>query len=296
MKQQEKLAASELILNPDGSVYHLNLLPEDVAETIITVGDPQRVSDVTKHFDRIEIKKVKREFVTHTGYVGDKRITVISTGIGAGNIDIVMNELDALVNINLQTRQINESLKTLKIIRLGTSGSIHPDIQVDEVLISQFALGLDATIRFYGSVFGKSARLFQGEIQTNSDSQSISRELKPISHYYTACSERLNQTILPTAKRGITVTAPGFYAAQGRKLRGNIAHELSYDNWHKFSFETIPFTNLEMETACIYALANLLGHEALSVNCILANRLNGTFSNNPKASVEKMIVEFLNSI
>ena len=279
------LAHSELILNADGSIYHLNLMPDDIADTIIVVGDPNRVPMVSRHFDRIEVSKQKRELVTHTGYIGQKRMTVLSTGMGPGNIDIVMNELDALANIDFETRAINENVKSLSIIRLGTSGSLHPNLHPGEILVSQHAIGFDTTMTFYGQ---KRSAAFN-DFMANQGAG-------PIHHYWASSSQALLDHICTQAMRGITLTAPGFYGAQNRSLRLPYAISLPFDHLHRFFIDGISVTNMEMESSCLYFLSELLGHKALSVNCILANRLLGTFANNPRRVVEKMIEAALNDI
>lgn len=277
------ISHTDLILHPDGSVYHLNLQPGDIAETIITVGDPERVSDVSKYFDRIELRKGKREFITHTGYIGSKRITVLSTGIGTDNIDIVLNELDALVNIDLDTRLVNSSLKSLNIIRIGTSGSLQNDIPMDTLLVSELALGLDALMSYY-------VHTVSGDEHELLDSlKSHFQHIKGIAPYLTAADKTLMELIGKDLQRGITVTAPGFYAPQGRELRAKTVIPDLIGHLTSFSSGNYRLTNLEMETAGIYALAKVLGHKALSVNAILASRTTFDFSLNPAAVVDKAI-------
>lgn len=284
----QALSPADLIINPDGSIYHLNLLPEDVAETIITVGDPDRVSEVSKHLDRIELKKGKREFMTHTGYLGKKRITIISTGIGTDNIDIVFNELDALVNIDFQTRTIKPKLTSLNIVRIGTSGAIQPDIPMGNVLASSFSIGLDSLMQYYlQEPSGDEASLL-------ASFNTHIAQLKGVSPYITAADPGLLKQIGGEMQQGITVTAPGFYAPQGRQVRAkNVIPDLigllSSFNYEDSQANKFRITNLEMETAGIYALARILGHKALSVNAILASRVNKSFSPDPAAAVQKAI-------
>lgn len=273
---------SELILNSDGSIYHLNLLPEDLAHTIITVGDPDRVAKVSKYFDRIELKKGKREFITHTGYIGAKRLSVISTGIGTDNIDIVLNELDALVNIDFQRREVRSELTALEIVRIGTSGAVLTDVEMGSILASEYGVGFDALMQFYQKPYD--------EIELNIQ-QALIRyfpqlSLKP---YVARAGERLLDRIAFDLPKGITLTAPGFYAPQGRCLRSDntIPDLISLIN--SFRHNDFRLTNLEMETAGIYALANMFGHQALSINAILASRVAGEFSADPEAVVEKAI-------
>ncbi|MES2652256.1 MAG: nucleoside phosphorylase [Bacteroidota bacterium] len=279
----QKLSESDLIINPDGSIYHLNLLPEDIADTVITVGDLDRVGEISKHFDSIELKKGKREFITHTGYLGGKRITVLSTGIGTDNIDIVFNELDALVNIDFNTREIKKDLKSLTIIRIGTSGAIQSDIPMGTILASTYGLGFDALMNYYmHQVSGDEHSLLDGI-------KSHFSHIKGIHPYLTAADQHLLQTIGKDMEQGITVTAPGFYAPQGRQVRAKNAVPDFIGQLNRFSQGKHRITNLEMETAGIYALAKTLGHKALSVNAILASRVKFEFSNEPNKIVEKAI-------
>lgn len=285
-----EIAESDLIINPDGSIYHLNLLPGDVAETVITVGDPDRVGEVSKHFDRIEFKKGKREFITHTGLVGNKRVTVLSTGIGTDNIDIVFNELDALVNINFETREINKTLQSLNIIRIGTSGAVQPDIPMGTILASSYGLGMDALMNYYVHDLSGDERSLLDDIKTHFG------HLKNINPYLTAASQALLTTIGKDMVHGITVTAPGFYAPQGRQVRAKNAVPNFIGLINNFKSNQNRITNLEMETAGIYALAKVLGHNALSVNAILASRVKFEFSNEPDKIVEKAIKLVLDRI
>jgi uridine phosphorylase len=277
-----KISESDLIINPDGSIYHLNILPEDVADTIITVGDQDRVSEVSKHFDSIELKKGKREFITHTGYLGKKRVTVISTGIGTDNIDIVFNELDALVNIDFKSRTVNKELKSLNIIRVGTSGSIREDIEVGSILASSYGLGLDALMSYY------SQDLSIEDVYLLQQIKAHLPVLKSESYLTPAFSLLLNQ-IAHDLPQGITATAPGFYAPQGRQVRAKIQVPDLIEKLSSFQTKNKRITNLEMETAGIYALASALGHQALSVNAILAHRLKLQFATEPQKIVDKMI-------
>jgi len=278
-----KIAKSDLIINPDGSIYHLNLLPDDIAENIITVGDPDRVSDVSKYFDRIEYKKGKREFITHTGYIGKKRITVISTGIGTDNIDIVFNELDALVNIDFDTREVKKTLTSLNIIRVGTSGAVQPDIPMGTILASSHGLGMDALMNFYLSKPSAEENDLLAAVQSHFG------HLNHIHPYLTAADESLLNTIGKDLLQGITMTAPGFYAPQGRMVRAKNAVPDFIKLINSFSSKQHRITNLEMETAGIYALARVLGHKALSINAILASRVKLEFSKDPHEIVDQAI-------
>lgn len=285
------IASSELILNPDGSVYHLNLLPEHIAHDIIFVGDQNRVEKITQHFDRIEFSQQKREFKTQTGYFKGKRMTVMSTGIGPDNIDIVMNELDALVNIDLATRTVKDELTSLKIIRIGTSGSLQADIPVDSFVMSQYGLGLDNMLRSYLIDAISEKEIEEAFIQqTNWDL----RKGRP---YVIKGSETLEKRIESDQMyKGFTGTAGGFYGPQGRVLRLPIQDPDLNAKMDRFEFNGIKMTNLEMETGAIYGLGKLLGHECLSLNAIIANRANGTFSTDPYKAVDALIAYTLDKL
>lgn len=278
------LGSSELILNPDGSIYHLNLFPEDIASTIITVGDPERVAEVSKYFDSIEVKKAKREFHTHTGYLAGKRLTVISTGIGTDNIDIVLNELDALANIDFASRQINSEKKQLGFIRIGTSGSIHPNIPVDSFLMSTSAIGLDGLLHFYGDSQHRNNAMEKAFMEHSG------RDMHHIAPYAVDFDAVLAKVFTSNQMQmGITVTNSGFYGPQGRSLR--LVPKIQ--DFHKllteFQFQDQRITNLEMETAGIYGLAKLLGHRSVSLNAILANRATGQFSMDSGKTIDSLI-------
>jgi uridine phosphorylase len=285
------IQSSELILNPDGSVYHLNLLPENIAHDIIFVGDQNRVEKITAAFEKIEFSQQKREFKTQTGLYKGKRITVISTGIGPDNIDIVMNELDALVNIDLKTRLPKKTLTSLNIIRIGTSGSLHADIPVDSFVLSKFGLGLDNMLRSY---------LIDPVSNPNMESQFIKHtnwDLRKGTPYIISCSEMLEKKIESNQMhKGITATAGGFYGPQGRVLRLDIQDPNLNDKMVNFDYENHRITNLEMETAAIYGLGKLLGHNCLSLNAIIANRATGTFSEDPYKAVDALIAYTLDKI
>ncbi len=285
------IQASELILNPDGSVYHLNLKPENIAHNIIFVGDQNRVEKISQFFDSIEFTTQKREFKTTTGTLKGKRITVMSTGIGPDNIDIVMNELDALVNIDLDTKQAKSKLTSLNIIRIGTSGSLHADIPVDSFVMSKFGLGLDNMLRSYLIDSISNSAIEEAFIQqTNWDL----RKGKP---YVISCSDELEKQFHSNQMyKGITATAGGFYGPQGRVLRLNIQDPTLNSKMDTFHFDNQRITNLEMETAAIYGLSALLGHKALSLNAIIANRASGTFSADPYKAVDELIAYTLKKI
>lgn len=276
---------SELILNADGGIYHLNLLPEDIATTIILVGDPDRVPLVSQHFDQIELIKQKREFLTHTGYLNSKRLSVISTGIGAGSIDIVLNELDALVNIDFTTKKVKTTKTTLDIIRIGTSGTIQPDIDLDSFVLSQYAMGYDGLLHFYERntiAIQQMEHAFYGQLGLQDF------EIPP---YTTSCNEMLKNRFDSNRIRfGITLTNLGFYGPQGRFLRLTPRLKDVHKKLSTFNFQGLPITNFEMETAPIYGLSQLLGHRAVSLNAILANRTHGTFSTNPTKTIKSLIL------
>ena len=277
---------SELILNPDGSIYHLNLRPEQVADTIILVGDPNRVPRVSAYFDTIEFSTQKREFCTHTGTYKGKRLTALSTGIGPDNIDIVINELDALFNIDLQTRKPKEQLTSLNIVRFGTSGSLQADIPVDSFVLSSHGLGMDNMLHAYKDAPNvreiAMEEAFMAHTQWNTDKG------RP---YIVGCRETLKKRLLTDKVfEGITGTAPGFYGPQGRMLRLPVQDPTLNDKLHSFNYKGYRMTNLEMETSAIYGLSKLLGHQAVSLNAIIANRAAGTFTKDTKKVVENLIV------
>ena len=285
------IKSSELILNPDGSVYHLNLKPKNIAHDIIFVGDPDRVEKITQFFDSIEFSIQKREFKTQTGIYKGKRLTVLSTGIGPDNIDIVLNELDALVNIDLTTRQPKEQLTALNIIRIGTSGSIQADIPVDSFVLSKFGIGLDNMLRSY-IVDGVTHTDMEDAFMTHT--QWDVRKGRP---YAIACSETLEKRIESNQMhKGITATIGGFYGPQGRVLRLPIQDSGLNSKMDNFEFKGNRITNLEMETTAIYGLSALLGHNALSLNAIIANRASGTFSEDPTKAVDELIAYTLDKL
>jgi len=287
-----KIAASELILNPDGSIYHLQLKPGDVADTIITVGDQDRVEQITKHFDAIEVKAQHREFKTHTGTYKGKRLTVISTGIGPDNIDIVFNELDALVNIDFDSRTVKTEKTVLKIIRVGTSGGLQPEIPLDSFVASAIGIGFDNLLHFYGGtdiIFKQDfSEAFVKHTQWNPNNS------KP--YAIEADSELLSLFLSEKITEGITTTNVGFYGPQGRVLRLPLQDPLLNEKIASFHYNGKNITNLEMETAAIYGMAKLLGHKALSLNAILANRALGTFSEKPLETIEELIIYTLETL
>lgn len=286
-----RIAESELIINDRGAVYHLNCRPEELATTIITVGDPDRVAEVSKHFDKVEFKNNHREFVTHTGYLGNKRISCVSTGIGPDNIDIVLNELDALVNIDFETRFIKEELTCLNIIRLGTTGSLQSDIPVDSFVASTHGLGLDNLMHFYRMENNEEEKQL---IQAfNTHTQLSSGKISP---YINMASAALIKHFTNNYHQGITVTCPGFYGPQGRILRLGLGYPHLTDSLTNFNFGNHRITNFEMETSAIYGLGKVLGHHCLSLSAIVANRISKQFSKDGGKAVENLIKQSLQII
>lgn len=282
------IAASELIINDRGAIYHVNCRPEEIAHTIITVGDPDRVKEVSKHFDSIEFKNQHREFVTHTGYVGKKRISVTSTGIGPDNIDIVINELDALVNIDFETRTIKDNLTSLNIIRVGTSGSLQKEIPVDSFVASTHGLGLDNLMNFYQHSSNEEEKQILHSFNTHTQlHHGISAP------YITGAGMNLLKEFVDGFNSGITVTCPGFYGPQGRVLRMGLTQPQLIDSLTSFSFGQHRISNFEMETSAIYGMGKVLGHNCLSLSAIVANRISKEFSKNGAAAVENLIQKTL---
>ncbi len=285
-----KISETDLILNEDGSVYHLNLLPKHISDTIITVGDPSRVYRVSQYFDDVEFEMNKREFITHVGTFNGKKVTVISTGMGTDNIEIFFTELDALINIDLKTREPKSRKKKIKVIRIGTSGALQEDIPLDSHLVTDYAVGLDNLMNFY-------------DLKMDEFEQGISADIKKKTSlisapYVVKGSEILKEQFAFDMVSGNTVTTPGFYAPQGRELRipikfPKLLEELNY--YHNKSSD-FWLTNFEMETAGYYAMARLLGHEALSVNAIIANRVKNKFSKDPNKVVDSLIKKVLERI
>lgn len=285
------IKSSELILNPDGSIYHLNLLPKHIADIIIFVGDQDRVERISKHFDSVEYAIQKREFKTHTGFYKGRRLTVISTGIGPDNIDIVLNELDALVNIDLKTRTPKDALKSLNIIRIGTSGSLQADIPVDAFVLSSHGLDISGMLHFYQIDSISNPEVENAFIKQTNWSRYKAR---PIVIENSKTLQKVFED--KNIHVGMTGTAGGFYGPQGRVLRLPLQDPNLNNKLDNFSFEGYRITNFEMETSVIYGLSKLLGHNALSLNAIIANRANGTFSEKPKETVDKLIEFTLDKI
>lgn len=290
--KQETIKPSELILTPEGKIYHLDLAPSELAQTIITVGDPGRVDKVSKYFDTIEVKAEHREFKTHTGTFNGKRISVISTGIGPDNIDIVLNELDALVNIDFEKRQVKKSLTSLNIIRIGTSGGLTPEIEVDHFLISTMGIGLDNVMHYYDKtdkIFNRDfAQSFIDHTQWNPDNS--------VPYAVEADKTLLKKFSSEKTLKGITITNVGFYGPQGRVLRVKLKDENLNEKLTSFRYKNKKITNLEMETATMYGMAKLLGHRAISMNAIIANRASGTFSMDSSKTIDELIQYTLGKI
>lgn len=286
-----RIAESELILNPDSSIYHLKLKPENIADDIIVVGDPGRVPVLSAYFDKIEFKQSNREIVTHTGYIGKKRLTVLSTGMGTDNLDIVINELDAIVNIDLEQRIPKTEHKALNIIRLGTSGAMQEDIPVGSYVMSTHGIGLDGLMRFYAA---------GNEIEDKALTEAFLKQTHWPSDlpkaYIVEGSNDLMKRMEKGYVRGITATAPGFFGPQGRVLRLPLAYPDLNDRISAFSYEGYRITNFEMETSALYGLSKALGHNAMTVCAIIANRLRKEYAKDYKPSVTALIEDLLEKL
>lgn len=283
-----RIAESELIINDRGAVYHLDLKPDEIGGTVITVGDPDRVTEVSKYFDRVEVKRQHREFISHTGYIGKKRLTVLSSGIGPDNIDIVINELDALVNIDFEKREIKKELRSINIVRIGTSGSLQADIPVDSFVASTHGLGIDNLLNFYRHEQNDEEQQLLHSFVTQT--QIHGQIGNP---YISSGAASLIKHFVKDFHRGITVTCPGFYGPQGRVLRLGVKNPDLVNRLTDFRFGQHRITNFEMETSAIYGLGKLLGHNCLAVNAIVANRVVKEFSKDGKAVVERLILKFI---
>ncbi len=283
----EALAPSELIINPDGSIYHLKLLPEQVADWIWVVGDPDRVAAISQHLDSIDFKQHNREFVSHGGRLGRHRLCILSTGIGTDNVEIVLNELDALANVDFSSRTYKPEKRTLKILRIGTSGGIHPHIPVDSLLLSQNALGMDTLMHFYPHEAPDNLKPLEEAFQKHMHF--------PFRPYVGTASAQLVKQFESNLLSGNTLTAPGFYAPQGRHL-GRGKHPDFLSKITQFTAQGFQFHNFEMETAAYYGLGKSLGHQMLSLNAILADRIHGKFSQNPQKTVQKLIQKALGDL
>lgn len=286
-----RIPESELFVNARGAIYHLDVKPDEISADIITVGDPDRVGEVSKHFDKIEVQRSHREFVTHTGYIGARRISVVSTGIGTDNIDIVFNELDALFNIDFNTRTINRELKQLNIIRIGTSGSLQKDFPVDSFLVSTHGLGIDNLMNFYDVERSDAdQKIIDAFIAQTGLSGKVSAP------YLNACDSGLLKQFDKGFHKGITVTCPGFYGPQGRVLRIGLSNPGFIDKLSDFRYNNLIISNFEMETAGIYGMGAALGHKTISLNALIANRITGQFSKDAGATVKALIEKTLEVI
>lgn len=287
----KKFEESELIITPENKIYHLNLHPEDIADDIIVVGDPGRVGKISWYFDSIELRAQNREIVTHTGYFGGKRITALSTGMGPDNIDIVLNELDALANIDFNTRTVKPVLRKLNIIRIGTSGAMQKNIPIDSFVASSYGLGIDGVLNFYEKPQNEVGDKFTDEfIQQTKWPAFLARP------YVFPASEELLKKIAFDMQQGITATAPGFFGPQGRQLRAGLAFPNLNETLTSFEYQSNKITNFEMETSALYGLGKLLDHETLTVCVIIANRIAKQFSKDYKPLMEKLILTVLERI
>jgi uridine phosphorylase len=283
---------SELIINPDGTIFHLHLKPEQLAENIILVGDPGRVKMISEFFDKIESESENREFVSATGLFGTKRITVLSTGIGTDNIDIVLNELDALVNIDLVTRQIKDRHTSLNIIRIGTSGGLQGDIPVNAFLASAKSIGFDGLLNFYQNRNEVSDLLFEESFKS-----FVSwNDLLPSPYVVSADQNLFDKIVDDSFTSGVTISAPGFYGPQGRELRLKIVDPLINEKIEAFRFNHQRITNYEMECSAIYGLSKLLGHKALTVCIIIANRVSKKANEDYKPVMINLVQKVLERI
>ena len=278
------IGPSELIINADHSIYHLNILAEDIADTVILVGDQNRVEKVSRYFDTIEVQKQRREFITHTGTLNSKRISVVSTGIGTDNIDIVINEIDALFNIDFDTRTIKEDLTQIDFVRIGTSGAVQPDIPLDAFVLSEYAIGFDNVLHFY-----ESEEVQHPDIQLAFIDHTDWSVYKSIPYVVASDLVFTEQLSSDRVVKGFTGSNVGFYGPQGRSLRLSLEDKELIDKISSFEYEGRRITNFEMETSAIYGLASLLGHRAASLNSILANRSTGQFSKNPAKAIDSLI-------
>lgn len=283
-----KIGESELIITDKGTIYHLDIAPEQLGNTVLLVGDPTRVTSVSKHFDKILYKAQHREFVTHTGLVGKKKITVVSTGIGTDNIDIVINELDALCNIDFKNRSIKQQLNSLNIIRLGTCGALQAETPIDSIIASSYAIGIDNLMHYY-------------PMHNNTDEQFILHEFNmhtrlqntPITPYIIEASIHVRKHFGNQFLHGITVTTPGFYGPQARVLRAPLSYPNLIDSLTTFSSRNMQVLNLEMETSALYGLCRVLNHNCMSVSTVINNRIRKTFTSNMKSSIDHMIQQVL---
>ena len=287
-----RIGDSELILNKDGSIFHLHLLPENIADTIILVGDQDRVDMISNYFDKIEFKVQNREFKTHTGYYNGKRLSVLSTGIGTDNIDIVLNELDAICNIDLQKREAKNEHKSLDLIRIGTSGALQEDIPVDTPIISEMAIGFDGLLNFYKDRDKASEQEIEAHFLSHT---GWSKKLA--TPYFVKASDKLLKKVgQDDMRHGLTISAPGFYGPQGRQLRLPLADPDLNSKITNFNFSGKKITNYEMESSAIFGLSKLLGHNAVTVCNIIANRIRKEYSSDYKIPMKKLVVKILDRL
>lgn len=285
-----KIAASELPQQKDGAIYHLNLHADELADNIILVGDPGRVQMISKMFDTIEVEKSNRELITHTGLYKGKRISAISTGMGTDNIDIVLNELDAVANIDLVTREEKAEHRTLNMVRIGTSGGLQPDIECGSFVASAYGLGIDGVLRFYDSGQWIDERMVDEFVAQTGWSAQLPRP------YCTPASQALLDRIGHDMRQGITVSAPGFFGPQGRQVRAPLAYPELNRKIESFHYQGKGITNMEMECSAIYGLGNVLGHNTLTVCLIIANRVTGRFLDDYHDKMETLIRTVLDRI
>lgn len=284
---------ANLVVTEEDRIYHLDLRGDEIGDIIFLVGDPQRVEVVSKYFDRVDVKRNKREFITHTGQLGDKRVSVMSTGISTSNIDIAINELDAVANIDLKNRRLKEKFRRLTFIRLGTSGGINPDVEVDTVIASKYAVGFDALLLMYQKQQGRMPNAVELEKKLNSWFH-----LRGFSYpiYLSQANDELIQWTGEKYQLGMTATMHGFYAPQSRELRLKSRYPNLMKILQGFEFQDVKFTNIEMESSAIYGLSHLLGHRSISFNCIIANRITGHFSKKPYEAVDIMIKKVMEEV
>jgi uridine phosphorylase len=287
-KMMNRIPESELIINKDGSIFHLHLNPGEIGDSIILVGDPDRVDMISRYFSKIEVKKQNREFKTHTGLFNGKRISVTATGIGTDNIDIVLNELDAITNIDLQTRMVKKNLQSLNFIRIGTSGALQGDVAVDTPVISQMAIGFDGLLNFYSNRDVVCNLVMETEFKKH-----LNWNPQLTAPYFINGSDILLQQIGFDMRKGITISAPGFYGPQGRVLRLPIQDPDINEKITNFEHQGMKITNYEMECSAIYGLSALMGHQAITICNIIANRIRGEYSQDYKVAVEKLVVKVL---
>jgi uridine phosphorylase len=285
------ISSTELIITGEGRIYHLDLKPDEIGQTIILVGDQERVPTISKYFDRIEFKRSKREFVTHTGLINNKRVSVISTGIGCDNVDIVVNELDALVNINFEKKTIKRKHTSLNIIRIGTCGALQNEIPIDTFVLSSFGLGFDGLLSFYKPVYEQEEKALQKAFLQQTPWPNDANI-----PYFVKGSELLGNKIGEGMFKGITATANGFYGPQGRTLRLNTRVPDMNEFLKRFEYKNYKILNFEMETSALYGLSALLGHHSCTVCAVIGNRFTNTFSEDYKQTVAKLVQKVLKRI